>query len=299
MQCTMNEPNLITLPTWDLTLEKAVSFELLWQECSAINRPIDYLLPYPKHEFLDFLSDQKGVFLHGSNRDDLEVLHPIRRSSEFSSKGSINAVYAIVDGITSIFYAILKREGFKGTSTNLLVTEPRPEGGINRSYHFSVDGEWLNEGAWCSGAVYVLPKTTFQQLPHDDGRPSQEWGSDVSVIPLARLLVTPADFPFLNQVEARAVDAVDRLTILLTNFVKQATRVITIEDGFEFYVLKHQQWESQASELIELCQNITPTAKVLFAKRSDSSALLRIVGNPLKHAVALMLGVDQKTGLNP
>jgi hypothetical protein len=77
--------------------------------------------------------------------------------------------------------------------------------GTERSlYYFSVNHDALVRGAWHSGTVYVLPAETFERQPDTarEGVPvrSNQWASAEPVRPLAALPVTPADFPFLADV---------------------------------------------------------------------------------------------------
>jgi hypothetical protein len=82
-------------------------------------------------------------------------------------------------------------------------------------YFFSITGEILAADPWRSGVIYILPREQFvQQEPYQlAGRLVHEphWASAAPVRPLARLRVTPEDFPFLDQVRGHDPALVDRL----------------------------------------------------------------------------------------
>jgi len=65
---------------------------------------------------------------------------------------------------------------------------------------------------WRTGTVYVLPRDTFGQQPEEDWHglklASTQWASPAAIRPLARLVVTPDDFPFLGQVHGHDLDIV-------------------------------------------------------------------------------------------
>jgi hypothetical protein len=71
-------------------------------------------------------------------------------------------------------------------------------------YVFSVSQTALPDQSWRTGTVHLLPRATFTL------QPPLAFGSNevhfaqlanfVSVQPLAKLTVTPADFPFLRQI---------------------------------------------------------------------------------------------------
>lgn len=72
-------------PEFERTPEKCDQFERLFQYHLA--RPeggwIDYDLPYPKHEYVQYLSERDVTIFHGSNNVEIEVLQPVRKSIEF------------------------------------------------------------------------------------------------------------------------------------------------------------------------------------------------------------------------
>lgn len=124
---------------------------------------VDYRLPYPKHEFLSYLVHHRGLLAHGSNLDDIVLFEP-RQANDAGTY--LTGVYAADDGIWPMFFAVVARGG--GRLTN----DPG------------------DAASWTTGTVYLLPRETFRHIW------GNEWVSDVPVRPVARLCVTPDDFPF-------------------------------------------------------------------------------------------------------
>lgn len=168
---------------------------------------IDYALAAPKWQFLCHLGDRGLVVLHGSGRDDITRFEP-RQSNDVRAFGAQRGVYASSDGIWPIFFAVIDRDRYHGTLVNgcLLVGGQRQP-----RYFFSLDAEALRHRPWRPGTVYLLPRDGFVAEPHDPGRarPTQ-LVSLQPVVPLARLPVAPADFPFLDQVRGHDEETLRR-----------------------------------------------------------------------------------------
>jgi hypothetical protein len=64
-------------------------------------------------------------------------------------------------------------------------------------YFFSVNEEMLARSPWTDGMVYILPGDGFEQTSKG-GLRFDEWAKSEPVCPLARLPVSPGDFPFLH-----------------------------------------------------------------------------------------------------
>jgi hypothetical protein len=126
--------------------------------------------------------------IHGSNHVDLDVLRPLRWSTDGNAWGNVSAVYADPDGLRPIYFAVVDRQNTWGLSNGF---RDWPEG---RYYHFAIDAESLRGRPWRAGMVYVLPRDSFE-LSH-----GQEWVSREPVRPLVRVPVEPDDFPLLGRV---------------------------------------------------------------------------------------------------
>lgn len=162
---------------------------------------IDYTLTAPKWQFLRHVAERRGIVLHGSSDANITRLAP-RQTDDIAPFGNQAAVYAASDGIWPLFFAILDRDHFP---TGLLVNgcmniagEPDP------FYFFSISQEALDQRPWRDGTVYLLPATEFEGQPSIDvGEVQISTGQVASrrpVVPIAKLPVAPADFPFLDQV---------------------------------------------------------------------------------------------------
>ncbi len=180
------------------------AFEQLFTEqvAGASGAPIHYGLAAPKWQFLCWLAESRDVVLHGASSSGRDTLEP-RLASDVSEFGARTAVYAASDGLWPTYFAIVDR-----TVVTSLVNAciHLADGGVDprHYYFFSVGLDDPTREPWVSGTVYVLPRATFSPEPDDTwlGRrcaPTQ-WVSPVAISPLARLDVTPDDFPFLHQV---------------------------------------------------------------------------------------------------
>jgi hypothetical protein len=188
----------------DVELDGAAieAFERIWETIdvhSAANA-IQYACPFHMFEFLTYLVQRKGVLLHGSDDPEIARFEP-RQQTDF--RGQVReSVFATDDGIWPIYFAIVDRERVKVLKNACF--EATDEGGIPRTHYlFAVPAKQLKRRPWREGAVYVLPRETFvqDQVIDAEGRVWKEWASDEPVYPLARLMVGPGDFPFLDDVQ--------------------------------------------------------------------------------------------------
>ena len=162
--------------------------------------PVRYDLDVPKWQFLSYAADRGGVVLHGSGDPDIAAFEP-RRAHDVNEFGDQAAIYAACDGIWPIFFAIVDRPRYHGTLVNACL---RVEGTEERGYFFSLNQTVLDAGPWRDGTVYLLPADGFRsdELIERGGlllRPAQVARS-TPVVPIAKLAVTPGDFPFLSNV---------------------------------------------------------------------------------------------------
>ena len=201
-------------PAWTLDDEKRRAFDQALEamiEAPAGSAP-GYPCPYPKWEYLRYLTRHKGMVLHGSNRGDIDVLRP-QEQTDFSGR-RITAVFGTRDAIWPLFFATLNTAGYRGSLRNgcwvmaargggqrhpALGGQRHPALGERRFYFFSVNRDRLGPGLWTEGTVYILPGDTFEKTDTAAVR-FDEWASRTAVTPVARLAVQPGDFPFAGQV---------------------------------------------------------------------------------------------------
>ncbi len=164
---------------------------------------IPYTLPWPKWQFLCHLADHHSIAVHGSGDPNIALFEP-RQSNDLMEFGNQKAIYAASDGLWPMFFAIVDRARV-GSITNACVRLVDPAGTVLGPYYvFSVSQWALPTQPWRTGTVYLLPRSTFiTQSPLTFG-PYQvdiaQLASFEPVQPLAKLTVTPADFPFLAQI---------------------------------------------------------------------------------------------------
>lgn len=193
----------------EISLQAAEAFDNLI-DFSAAQEPaavIDYNLPYPKYLFLDYLTNTRPLILHGSNLCGLELLKPIRNSTDSSEFGNQAAIYATQDPFWALFFAVLNRQAIKGSISNGAIRLKNKRGMSIHRYFFTVEVNSLRKNPWTQGAIYILSKENFEADPSQAG----VWVGDYELEvthwifrgerePLASLPVEPGDFPFINSI---------------------------------------------------------------------------------------------------
>jgi hypothetical protein len=104
-----------------------------------------------------------------------------------------------------MFYAIVDRARYNMSISNACIRRIDPARQTFDSYYlFSVTREVLVKRPWRTGFVYLLPRATFALQPSVTFGEAEiqipQLASLAPVVPLARILVEPDDFPFLNQI---------------------------------------------------------------------------------------------------
>jgi hypothetical protein len=193
-------------PALQLDASTIDAYEALWTSITTApaGRELPYALPLPRWQFLCYLADHKPVLLHGSGNPTVQSFEP-RKATDSMPFGNRAAVYAASDGIWPIYFAILDRDQYPMSLTNACIRVSTPTGGLGEPYYFfSISQTALVSRPWRTGTIYILPRTTFEPqppIPSDHGTVHvMQWASPMPVAPLAKLRVTPADFPFLEQI---------------------------------------------------------------------------------------------------
>jgi len=195
----------LTRPGVGLEKNTRVAFdELLTTSIRAGGCPtLQYSLPWPRWQFLCYAADHHDLALHGSGNPDIPLFE-LRQSNDLSEFGNQKAVYAASDGIWAMFFAIVDRSRVM-TVINACIRLEDETGALHGPYYvFSVSQSALPNRPWRNGTVYLLPRETFTV------QPPMTFGSNTvhiaqlrslqPVRPLAKLTVTPEDFPFLAQI---------------------------------------------------------------------------------------------------
>ena len=161
-----------------------------------------------KWAFLTWLAEEKDLLLHGSGAPDIALFEPRtpadRSPDDFSKQ---TAVFAASDGIWALFYAVLDRARYPVRFLNAALRLESSETFADTHYFFSVTAPELQQRPWRDGTVYLLPKDGFVQMPpYELGGlgtiVEPHWVSLEAVRPIAKLRVSPEDFPFLEQVRS-------------------------------------------------------------------------------------------------
>jgi hypothetical protein len=173
---------------------------------SGVNQLIDYHLPYPKVDFLNYICDWRGYVAHGSQNKTLTVLQPIRFSQDASEFGNRRQIFCSPDAVWAIWFAILDKSKCHLTENGCV----RLGSGQKRIkyYHFELPAPCKKDPPFTDGMLYIAQASSFPTRHHYPmldwlNAEIEEWGSVNPVTPLARLQVTPQDFPYLDKVQYR------------------------------------------------------------------------------------------------
>jgi len=195
---------LLPRPRFDKTPEMMAAFENLLVSTSS-GDVVDYSLAFPKWQFLSYICETKNLVLHGSQNLEIEVVEP-RQANDIKAFSNQSAIYATTDGIWVLYFAILDRGKYPDMTlfNSCLQVRTSQEQLSEPLYFFSITHSILLQKPWCIGAVYILPRQTFTQEPAQQVQGTEiifpHWIGSKPVRPVAKLIVEPDDFPFLNQI---------------------------------------------------------------------------------------------------
>ena len=168
------------------------------------NALIDYDLPYSKSDFLNYLCDWRGYVMHGSPLHDLDVLAPVRKSRDNNEFGNRQQIFGSPDAMWAMWFAILDKSKYNLTDNGCVRVGLGPQ--RMKYYHFALPKSNRDNNPFTEGTMYI---TCAEDFP--DKRPYplldrfnaeiEEWGSTDPITPLARIKVTPEDFPYLDRVQ--------------------------------------------------------------------------------------------------
>lgn len=258
-------------PVLTLDSQKIKAFENLFLEARRLGPAafIDYNIPYPKHEFLRYLVDRKQILLHGTSYPDLKVLLPMRGSTDARAAMNKQSIFASADGIMPMFFAILNRENYVGSLSNGAYRLLDATGAVTTHYFFSINEEMLKLWPFRSGTVYLLPRDKFKPAANGHGVMLEEWISQEPVQVLAKLSISPDDFPLLD-----AVWGHDELELAsLTENIKRCLGAVEdlneLPSGYRFKFPGGNEWTNRLSELCRQQQKFLPF--LVFKLMRDSS----------------------------
>ncbi len=264
----------LTLPAivWDPA--KRAAFDGLLQKVTAVSSGdwIAYDLPYPRYEFLLHAAESDQFIFHGSNNTGIEHFLPIRKSFELrdaGGQGNLPAVYGTHDGIWPMFYAIVDRERLSGSISNGVMYFSNRQGERLAVYNFSINREMLAERPYCSGAVYFLPRESFRRLKLVGDAWSNQWASEEPVDPIARLLVQPEDFPFLDQIGGHDDSTLLRHERLFRALLATIQASEQTEDGFILTLRWNSATREDVNEFLTIRHELDPAGEYLLQPAAD------------------------------
>lgn len=153
-------------------------------------------LPEPRLDFLRWLAANRPVVFHGSPRGDLTELSTERQSRDATKWGNQRAVYASTDPVWAIYFACLRRDGgWTGTRNGSMGQAGGPL--YPRRYFFLHNRGSASPDRFGPGSLYLLPPDSFvADEPLAGVIDTAHLVSHTRVRPLARVDITPEDFPF-------------------------------------------------------------------------------------------------------
>jgi hypothetical protein len=248
-------PDYAVVPQRPIDPETLEAFEALYLRAVAPGdgRVIEYDLAQPRSDFLDWLCSEKKLLAHGSNAHDIAVFTPRRQTLARLQEQTDSAVSACSDGLWAMAYAVLDRTRLRGAFHNAVIPYAGASG-RGRLYHLSVARESLAQSPppFTDGTVYVLPREGFSRL---SGPPPLhlEWSCPREVRPLARLGVTPADFPLLGSIRGHDDRAARRFIELQTAMLREAREVTRHPDG---YTLRFDARPGLTRDVFAFCESL-------------------------------------------
>lgn len=265
----------LVAPELNLEPNKVTAFDSALASAGA-QHSIDYQLPYPKHEFLRYLVARHDVVLHGSGNGAIDAFEPTWQTDYFGRVRK--AVFAASDGIWPMFFAILDRSRYHGSLRNVCFWDVDDAGKGQKYYSFSINAEFLERQPWREGSIYVLQRATFERVVDEDGNHSEEWLSTRAVRPLARLAVSPSDFPFLKDVEGHGDKRTDRFEELVYQLGAGAQELTTYESALDLVLAPPSLWRERAAEFAALLPGVLPDLRAETVD-DDRGLVLKVSGS--------------------
>jgi hypothetical protein len=152
--------------------------------------------PIDKWRFLTYLCDHKGLLAHGSSRTDLTELIPVaKQRGDLSEFGNATQIFASPDALWALWFALLNRNMKYGGTANSCARQRDAQGRVYKTYWFAIAHENLTESLpLVDGMIYIVRPDSFLD------KNGEEWGSKANVMPLAKLAVSPNDWPFKDAI---------------------------------------------------------------------------------------------------
>jgi len=155
-----------------------------------------------RYKFLASLSDLGNYMFHGSQRDEISELVTHRESSDTNAFGRREQVFATPDVFWAMWFALLDRTQIGLTSNGCYINQDEK----TSYYEFAIDAEsfHVNPHPLAKGWIYILKPNTFAEQNKEltyQNLYLAEYGSRVSVEPIAKIEVYPSDFPYTQHIK--------------------------------------------------------------------------------------------------
>jgi hypothetical protein len=289
-------PERLLAPEFDLTPARRAAFDELLGSCLewCDGGWVHYELPYPKHEFVQYVTARNLVIFHGSNNTEIMTFEPVRKSIELqdkSGRGNLQAVYGTHDGLWAMFFAVVDRARIKGSIRNGVTYLYNRSGEQLSVYNFSINQEQLAEKPYVDGALYLLPRDTFVQLKLTEESYANEWASERPVQPYAKLLIQPADFPFLEKIGGHDDSELLRLGTISENIHTAATSASLEGDRFEVTLPVDADVVEQLDEYVSKLKIQMPAVKLDV---EDTAISIKLVFTSLPPAMQQVFADDYR-----
>lgn len=181
--------------------QRDARFARIWESATDFD---DWNLDDPKHEFLSWLERRGDLVFHGSNLTDITVFRTTRQSIELddvAGRGNLQAVYGTVHPMWAWYFAVVDRPRIRGSLRNGVSEFIDADGERHVRYYLSLPLQDLERRPFTAGAIYVFDRSQFAPIPlYPAGPPSPEWACFDPVEPLARIPVTPDEYPLLDRI---------------------------------------------------------------------------------------------------
>lgn len=277
-------------PVLTLDSQKIEAFEYLFWEAQQLGPSalIDYNIPYPKHEFLRYLVDRKRILLHGSNHSSMKILLPVRFTTDARAAMNNESVFASADGVLPMFFAILDRDNYEGSMS---IGAYRLSDATH--YFFSINEEMLKAWPFRRGTIYLLPKDTFKPAADGQGVILEEWISHEPVEVIAKLSVSPEDFPLLDAIWGHNENEVAWLRETIKVCLGAVEELNELSNGYRFRFPGGDEWANRLSELSRHQQKFCPVlAFEVIRDSNDGPNYLQATGpDGAKQMIRSLLGM--------
>jgi AraC-like DNA-binding protein len=153
----------------------------------------------PRWVFLEYLVEFRGLLLSGSNRSDLTRLEPVVLSRDVYGWNR-RRHYAFATGTEALYRAVLDLQRLEEldcpTKCMMRWRFPGAQGQAQWGFYFGIDYRALPYAPWRTGTVYLYRRADFP--PDYETVP---FLTTEAIRPLAKLKVSPWDWPLLDRVQ--------------------------------------------------------------------------------------------------